>query len=421
MPVEIKRKAVVIGGGLAGMTAALGFAEQGFESVLIEKEKELGGNLGLVPYTLEGSDPKELLKSLLDRVEKEPKITVYKEAEVTNFSGFVGNYKTTIRTSAGSTEDIEHGVVVVATGGVEYKPEEYLYGQSGRVMTQREFENSIADGKRDPKGIRSIVMIQCVGSREPGNMYCSRVCCNQAVKNALKVKGANPNAQIFILYRDMRTYGLNELKYREARDKGIMFARYEVESKPEVTEQGGKLKVKVFDSVLGTNLLLEPELLVLSAATRPQPDAHHFASKLKLPLTQDGFFMEAHMKLRPLDFTNDGMYLCGLAHGPKLISETITQAQGAVSRALTILSQPHLMAGGIVSVVDAERCAACLTCVRSCPFGVPKINEEGVAHIEPAACQGCGICCSVCPRKAIELQHFKDIQVLAKTSVLVVA
>jgi heterodisulfide reductase subunit A-like polyferredoxin len=419
MPVGIKRKALVIGGGLAGMTAALGFAEQGFESVLVEKEKELGGNLGLVPYTLEGSDPKALLKSLLDRVEKEPKITVYKESEVLDFSGFVGNYLTTIRTGEGKKEAIEHGVVVVATGGVEYKPEEYLYGQSPAVRTQREFENSLAEGTIDPKKVQRMAMIQCVGSREVDHMYCSRVCCNQAVKNALKVKDDNPEAQIFILYRDMRTYGLNELKYREARDKGIMFVRYEADKKPSVTEEGGKLKVRVFDSVLGTDIELEPDTLVLSAATRPQADAHEFASKLKLPLTQDGFFMEAHMKLRPLDFTNDGMYLCGLAHGPKMISETMSQAQGAVSRALTILSQPHLMAGGMVSVIDQDNCVACLTCVRSCPFGVPKVNADGVAEIEAAACQGCGICCSACPRKAIELQHYRDVQVMAKTSVLV--
>ncbi|MDY6833899.1 MAG: NAD(P)-binding protein [Chloroflexota bacterium] len=419
MPVDIKRTALVIGGGLAGMTSALGFADQGFECVLVEKAKELGGNLKNVPYTLDGSDPQSLLASLLDRVKQEPKIAVYTEAEVVNFSGFVGNYVTTIQTSDGNRENIEHGIVVVATGGMEYKPQEYLYGESDAVVTQRDFENQLVEGKVDPSNLNSVVMIQCVGSREADHMYCSRVCCNQAVKNALKIKESNPNAQVYILYRDMRTYGLNELKYREARDKGVIFIRYEVEKKPEVTQNGGKLSVNVFDSILGADILLEPDMLILSAATRPQSDAHEFASKLKLPLTQDGFFMEAHMKLRPLDFTNEGMYLCGLAHGPKLISETMSQAQGAVSRALTILSQPHLMAGGVVSVVEQDRCVGCLTCVRSCPFSVPKVNATGVAEIEPAACQGCGICASVCPRKAIQLQHYKDAQVMAKTSVLV--
>jgi heterodisulfide reductase subunit A-like polyferredoxin len=249
-------------------------------------------------------------------------------------------------------------------------------------------------------------------------MYCSRVCCGQAVKNAIKLKDADPDTEVYVLYRDIRTYSMKELKYREARDKGVTFIRFDVERKPEVESEGGKLRVRVYDSVLGTDILLEPDILALSAAIRPQPDAHGFASKLKLPLTQDGFYMEAHLKLRPLDFVNEGMYLCGLAHAPKTISESITQARGAVSRAVTILSKSHLMVGGVVSVVDADSCVACLTCVRSCPFNVPRINEQGVAHIEPAACQGCGICASACPRKAIRLRHYSDDQVLAKTAVL---
>jgi len=236
--------------------------------------------------------------------------------------------------------------------------------------------------------------------------------------NALKLKEKNPEIEVYILYRDIRTFGMNELKYREARNKGITFIRFDVEKKPDVKVQDGKVEVKVFDSVLGTDILLEPDMLVLSSAIRPQPDAQQFASKLKLPLTQDGFYMEAHMKLRPLDFVNDGMYLCGLAHGPKSISESISQARGAVSRAMTILSKPYLMVGGVVSEVDATRCVACLTCVRSCPYGVPVINEDKVAYIEPAACQGCGICASACPRKAIKLRHYSDAQVMAKTAVL---
>ncbi|PIU54801.1 MAG: 4Fe-4S ferredoxin, partial [Chloroflexi bacterium CG07_land_8_20_14_0_80_51_10] len=263
-----------------------------------------------------------------------------------------------------------------------------------------------------------VVMIQCVGSREGDHMYCSRVCCSQAIKNAIKLKDANPETEVYILYRDIRTYGMKELKYREARDKGVTFIRYDVERKPEVTDENGKLRVKVFDSVLGTDILLDADRLILSAGVRPQPDAEEFSSKLKLPLTQDGFYMEAHMKLRPLDFVNEGMYLCGLAHAPKFISESISQARGAVSRAVTILSQPHLMVGGVISVVDQDKCVACLTCVRSCPFSVPQIGESGAAEIEPAACQGCGICASVCPRKAISLLNYKDAQIVAKSAVL---
>ena len=417
-PSPIRRSAVVVGGGLAGMTAALGIAAQGFEVALIEREGELGGNLRHMHYTLEGADPQALLSSLLERVEQEPRVKVYTGAEVKNLSGYVGNYTTTIATGDGGTEQIDHGVVILATGAMEYRPEEYQYGQSDRAMTQVELEEKIAVGSEDLNGLNSVVMIQCVGSREEDHMYCSRVCCSQAVKNAIRLKDADPDTEVYVLYRDIRTYSMQELKYREARDKGVTFIRFEVERKPEVESAGGKLRVKVWDSVLGTDVILEPDILALSAAIRPQPDVEEFASKLKLPLTQDGFYMEAHLKLRPLDFVNEGMYLCGLAHAPKTMSESIAQARGAVSRAVTILSKPYLMAGGVVSVVDPERCVACLTCVRSCPFNVPAINEQGVAYIEPAACQGCGICAGACPRKAIRLRHYSDDQVLAKTAVL---
>ncbi|MBI2869907.1 MAG: FAD-dependent oxidoreductase [Chloroflexi bacterium] len=414
---DIKRKALVIGGGLSGMTAALSLAAQGFESALVERATELGGNLKHVHYTEDGADPQALLASLVRRVESEPRITVFKGAELRETSGFLGNYRTSILVD-GRTEDIEHGVVILATGGVEYKPVEYLYGKSNRVLTQRELEEKLAGGGLDAGKLKSVVMVQCVGSREEPHMYCSRICCREAIKNALLLKKANPALQVYVLYRDIRTYGRHELKYREARDLGVTFIRYEVDRKPEVAQNGGGLDVRVFDSVLGTDIKLEPDLVVLSAGIRPQPDAEEFASKLKLPLTQDKFYMEAHMKLRPLDFVNDGMYLCGLAHSPKSIEESVIQARGAVARAMTVLSQPYLMVGGVVSVVDPTRCVACLTCVRSCPFKVPRINSEGVAYIEAAACQGCGICAGACPRKAITLQHYSDEQVMAKSAVL---
>ena len=250
-------------------------------------------------------------------------------------------------------------------------------------------------------------------------MYCSRVCCTQAVKNSIKLKEANPDLNVFVLYRDIRTFGMKEMVYEEARAKGVIFIRYELESKPEVTEEDGKLKIKTYDPVLREELLIPADLLVLSAAIRPQDDAAEVGSKLKVPLNQDRFFMEAHMKLRPLDFVNEGMYQCGLAHAPKFISETIAQAKGAVSRAVTILSQPYLMTGGVVSVVNEDQCVACLTCVRACPFGAAQFSHDRQAVvIETAACQGCGICASVCPRKAISLQNYKDAQVTAKGAVL---
>ncbi len=416
--VEVKRRGLVIGGGLSGMTAALGLAQQGYEAVLVEKENELGGNLRRIHYTAGKSDPQALLASLIKRIRAEKKVTVYTGAEVKSFSGFIGNYVSEIATGDGKTVRLEHGVVIIATGGTEYKPTEYLYGKAGNVLTQLELENKIAAGDEGIKKLKSVVMIQCVGSREGDHMYCSRVCCTQAVTNALKLKEQNPDADIYILYRDIRTYGMNELLYREARNKGVVFIRYELEKKPQVSQEDGRLKVNVLDTNLGAEISLEPDMVVLSAAIRPQPDGEELARRLKLPITQDRFYMEAHMKLRPLDFINDGMFLCGLAHSPKSMAESIVQARGAVSRAVTILSKPYLMVSGIVSVVDAEKCVACLTCVRSCPFDVPKINSDGVAQIEAAACQGCGICTSLCPRKAITLQHYSDDQVIAKIDVL---
>ncbi len=413
----VSKTGLVIGGGVSGMTASLELASQGFSAVLVEREPELGGNLRHLRYTLEGSDPQALLNNLLKKVEANPLIKVYKNSRVKDFSGFVGNYKTTLSTTGGDVP-VEHGIVVVATGASEYKPTEYLADQSDKVLTQVELEEMVSGGSPGVKNLKSVVMVQCVGSREKDHLYCSRVCCSHAVKNAIKLKDINPDMQVYVLYRDMRTYEMKELKYREARDKGVVFIRFDADKRPAVTTENGKLKVSVFDTVLGASILMEPDILVLSAAIRPQTDAGELATKLKLPLTQDGFFMEAHMKLRPLDFVNDGMYLCGLAHSPKSVEESIMQARGAVSRASTVLSQPFLSVGAVVSVVDPERCVACLTCVRSCPFNVPAINEQGVAYIEPAACQGCGICTSACPRKAITLRHYSDAQITAKTSVL---
>lgn len=410
---EVKQQALVIGGGLSGIVAALSLANQGFKIYLIEKTDRLGGNLREIHYTLEGITPGEYLDALTKELEASDKITVYKNAEVIDYAGHVGNFKSKLRCE-GKELELEHGVVIIATGGAEYAPEEYYYGKNDRVITQRELEEKIASGKGELKELKEVVMIQCVGSREQPNQYCSRVCCSQAVKNSLKLKEINPKIKVSVLYRDIRAYGFKELYYRKARERGVTFLRYDLQTKPEVTADNGRIRVVVKDDLLSSSIRLTPDYLVLSAAIRPHPENKKLATTFKLPLTPDGFFLEAHLKLRPLDFASPGMFLCGLAHSPKFIDESIAQAKGSASRAATILSQKQMLVGGVVSVVDEERCVACLTCVRTCPYNVPVINAEGVAEIEAASCQGCGICASACPRKAIQLKHYQDEQVLSK-------
>ena len=258
-----------------------------------------------------------------------------------------------------------------------------------------------------------VVMIQCVGSREGSRSYCSRICCQQAVKNALKLKELNPSTNVVVLNRDIRTYGRKELYYKKAREAGVRFIRYEPEARPEVSMESGKLAITVLDQNAKLSLRFRPDYLALSAAIRPAPESFPVAQVLKLPFDADGFFLEAHIKLRPLDFVNAGIFLCGLGHGPKSLEESIAQAKGAASRAGTILARKEIAIGGQVAMVDEDLCVACLTCLRTCPFGVPRINDRHFAEIDPAACQGCGNCASACPQEAIQVGHFKDVQVLA--------
>ena len=415
----VTKRGLVIGGGLSGMTAALGLAEQGFEAFLVEKEGELGGNLRHLYTTLDGKDVQKYLEEMKVRVTQHPRIQVFTNALVTDFSGYVGNFKTSLMIGPRMfARTLEHGVTVLATGAQELKPKEYLYGEDKRILTQLELERNLAtDGKKVDE-LKEVVMIQCVGSRNEERPYCSRVCCAEAVKNALRIKSLNPKARVVILYRDMRMYSLLEEHYARARKAGVIFLRYDEEHKPEVLIQDGKIRVAVYSPVLRENISFHPDLLALSAAT-VAADTAELASMLKVPRTADGFFLEAHMKLRPVDFASEGIYLCGMAHSPKMIDESLSQASAAVSRACTILAKDQIQVGGIVSVVDPEKCAACLTCVRVCPYNVPVINADGVAEIEVAKCQGCGICASECPGKAIKLQHFTDEQIMAKCGVLI--
>ena len=406
--VGVTPAAMVIGGGIAGMTAALSLADQGFHVSLIEKEKELGGLIKNLYRTLEGDDVREFLKARIEHVLAHERIKVYTDTEVKKTEGFVGNFETTLTNG----NVIKHGAIILATGGIEYQPTEYLYNKSDHVITQRELEKKLASGK-NPRPAETYVMIQCVGSREAPNQYCSRICCIDAIKNAITLKERNPKAQIFILYRDIRTYGLREDYYKRARDMGVFFVRYEVERKPVVEKIGDKIRIKTWDYMLNKQLILDADWLVLSTGLRPHPKTETVGKMFKVTRNPDGYFLEAHVKLRPVDFPNEGIFVAGLAHAPKNLDETISQALAAAGRAGVVLSKESLAVSGIVAKQRKDLCMSCLSCFRVCPFDSPYIDEEGkVAHNE-IKCHGCGICAGICPAKAFQVNNFRDDQILA--------
>ncbi|UCH24066.1 MAG: CoB--CoM heterodisulfide reductase iron-sulfur subunit A family protein [Deltaproteobacteria bacterium] len=413
---SVVQGALVIGGGLAGLTAARSLAAQGFPTTLIEQTNELGGNARTLHYTEDGANPAAYVQELIQKVIDQPLITVHTEAELVSVTGSCGNFTSKLSVG-GRTHSISHGVVLVATGGEEYKPSEYLYGQHPAVITQKEFEALLVSQPDAAGKLRNVSMIQCVGSREPEHMYCSRVCCTAAVKNSLKLKSLNPKAQISVLYRDIRTFGLRESYYLKARQQGVRFYRYQREQKPQVAIQGHSLGISVFDAHLQAQVLLEADLLVLSTAIRPRPESSQLADVMRLPFDEDGFFMEAHIKLRPLDFAAPGFYLCGLAQGPKFVAESIVQAQGAVSRAASVLSKKEIVADGAINHVDPRLCRACGECEKACGFEAIKVEavEEGreVAVVKEALCTGCGACNVACPTGAASLAHFLDEQINA--------
>ncbi|HJX64826.1 MAG TPA: FAD-dependent oxidoreductase, partial [Polyangia bacterium] len=369
----VTQTALVLGGGLAGMTAALGLADQGFAVHLIEKEAELGGQLRKIRYTLERSDVAGFLTDLLRKVEGHSKITVHRQTKVVQFAGHVGKFHTVIE-EAGSQKTLDHGVVVLATGGSERATESYLYGKNPAVLTQRQLEDKLAQGSLTQTAEPQVVMIQCVDSRNEKNPYCSRVCCSEAVKNALELKRQKPGARVVVLYRDIRTYGFREVYYQKAREAGVLFVRFAEGQEPQVSDAGG-LQVKVTDAGTGRELNLKPDWLVLSTGIAPGADNPIFSGLLRTTLTADGFFLEAHPKLRPVDLANEGEYLAGLAHSPRFIDETIAHAKAVAGRAATVLSRAKLDIAGQVAKVDPEGCVACATCVKVCPYGAPMIND----------------------------------------------
>jgi len=417
VPYEISHAGLIIGGGIAGMVSALALAEHGVEVHLVEKADQLGGMARRIHYTVEGGDVQSYLDGLIREVHRNPLIQVYTGADIIDFAGYVGNFTTKIGVGPEKVvEEIAHGATIVATGAEELKPAEYLYGKDSRVLTLLELEQEIDRKSEALANCRCLVMIQCVGSRDSERPYCSRVCCSQAVKNALKLKEMNSEMEIYILYRDMRTYGLREDYYQEAADHEVKFIRYDVDDKPQVerAQEDGRniLRVTVTEPTLGQRLMIDADILALGvAAIAPQGNVA-LSRLLKVPLTEDGFFMEAHMKLRPVDFSTDGIFMCGLAHYPKFIDESIAQAQAAASRAFTILAQETITAGGVVCSISEETCSGCGICEALCPYRAIAVDKaSGVARVNEVLCKGCGICCAACPSGAIEQRGFTAEQV----------
>lgn len=410
---------LVLGGGISGMSGALNLADQGFQVYLVEMSDKLGGNALSIERTIHGESVASYVSELINRVESHPKIQVYKEAIFSDLSGHVGHFKGSITTAERPPTQIEFGAAIIATGGVESKPTEYLFGKHDAVVTQHGLEERIMAGDSTLKDVNSAVFIQCVGSRCEERPYCSKICCSASVRLASRLKEINPDVKTYILYRDLRTYGLLEKYYEQARRAGTIFVRFDPEQKPVVESVNGKVRVTIKDPALNDNLSIDADLLTLAAAIDPAESTRELGQLFKVTVNSYGYFVEAHMKLRPVDFTTEGVFLAGLAHYPKPIDEAIAQAHAAAQRASILLSQEELTFPGVISKVDPEKCAVCLTCVRLCPYGAPFINEEThKAEIVPALCQGCGICSSVCPGKAIELQHFRDDQVFQEIDAL---
>jgi heterodisulfide reductase subunit A-like polyferredoxin len=459
-PMPTQKTAVVIGGGVAGMTASLSLADQGFPVHLVERSNTLGGNLRNLHYSLADvgfgqslpqangagdSGLGEYLAHLIHQVTTNSLITLHLETELAETEGFMGSFTSTLVPVGDGNRpglEVSHGATIVATGGVEYRGDEYGYGADPRILTQQEFEALLAgwyasqqgDGAIGQRGRgatsgavsplpNSVAMILCVG---PAEQYCSRICCTTAMKNVLMLKQLNPEAEVTVIYRDIRTYGFKERLYTEAREAGVLFVHYDFDGKPEIVNENGDLTVRVWEEVLGKDLELKPDLLVLSTPVVPPEGSRELATRLKVSQDMEGFFLEAHVKLRPVDFSSDGIFMAGMAHYPKLLDETIVQAQAAAARAATLLAQDTIETGGRVAVVDETLCVGCLTCVRTCPYDAPRIvanltgvgNILGAAQVETAICHGCGSCAAACPAKAIELMHYKDSQVLAKVDAL---
>jgi len=413
---EINQAAMVVGGGISGMAAARSLARQGYETHIIEKDTQLGGQARKIYRTASGDSVPQKLAGLIEEIQKNKNIHVHLETEIKQVDGFVGNFETTLAVN-GNEELLDHGVAVMATGGLPYQPDEYHYGNDPRILTSLELDQKFIANDAALKDLNTAVFIQCVGSREPQRPYCSRVCCTHSVDNALELKKLNPDMDVFVLYRDLRTYGEREVLYKQAREAGVIFIRFSLEDKPEVISEGDKLLVRVIDHVIGRPVEIETDLISLATAILPN-NVGDIATFFKVPLNEDGFFVERHAKLGPVEFATDGVFLCGMAHYPKPIDESIAQGQAAASRAVALLARETIFTSGTIAETDPALCSECGVCVSVCPYSAPSFTEEGPfagrAQINPVLCKGCGLCVASCRSGAIHLKGFDNDQIFAQ-------
>jgi heterodisulfide reductase subunit A len=411
--IKINPTALVIGGGLAGMSAAKNLAVQGYRTCLIEKDGVLGGQARNLYQTWKGENVQQNLAKLIQEVQSNPKIDVYLNTELKQVEGFVGNFKSTLQMN-GNEKVLEHGIAIIATGASELKPDQYLYGKDPRVLTRLELDRRFIDQDASLGKIRSAVFILCVGSRIKERPYCSEVCCTHSVVSALKLKEINPEMDVFIVYRDMRTFGLFEDLYREARSQGIVFIRYDESKELKVAKDQNDLQVLFTSYVLNREMEIRPDLLILATAVVP-PKENPIANLFKVPVNKDGFFVEAHVKLRPIDFSTDGVFLCGLAHSPKAMDESIAQGLGAAARAVTLLSQKEMFGNAIVAFINPESCVGCQGCLKVCPYeAIRYLEDKKICEINEVICKGCGACSATCPSASAQLKRFTGKQIYAQ-------
>jgi heterodisulfide reductase subunit A len=418
--IKINQTALVVGGGISGMSAAKNLAAQGYHTCLIEKSGALGGQARDIYQTWRGEDVQQNLAKLIEEVQSNSKIDINLNTELKQVEGFVGNFRSTLQVN-GNEKVLEHGIAIIATGASELKPDQYLYGKDPRVLTSLDLDHKFINRDASLKQVRSAVFIQCVGSRIKERPYCSKVCCTHSVLSALRLKEANPGMDVFIVYRDMRTYGLREDLYREARAKGVLFIRYDDNKELKVDKDKDDLQIVFTSYVLNREIEIRPDLLVLATAIIP-PKENPVAKLFKVPVNNDGFFVEAHVKLRPIDFATDGVFVCGLAHSPKPIDESIAHGLGAASRSVTLLSQKEMSGNAIVAFIDPASCVGCQGCLKVCPYeAIRYLEDREICEINEVICKGCGACAATCPSASAQLKRFTSRQIYMQIEKALVA